>query len=71
MEVLSTKFPGIFFICEQCGALCANVQENEIYENCYVYCPVCKTKNLLPLDKAYDGIIKGDNPNVTVINSSN
>lgn len=58
MDVLSTKYPGIFFVCEQCGALCANVRENEIYEDNAVYCMVCHFKNILPYSKKYDGVVQ-------------
>lgn len=58
MEVISTKYPGLFFICQQCGALCANVQENEIYEDNAVYCAVCHFKNTLPYSKKYDGVVR-------------
>lgn len=58
MEPLSLKHPGIFFICENCSALIANVQENEIYEDNAVYCPLCHYKNLISYYKKYDGIIK-------------
>lgn len=49
MEVLSQKYPGLYFICTGCGALIAHVQKNEIYEKQYVYCPICKTKNNLEI----------------------
>lgn len=58
MEILSSKYPGIWFICEQCGALIGNVKDNEIYNNSDVYCPCCKFKNTLSLNKNYDGIVK-------------
>lgn len=61
MEVLSKRHPGLFFICEQCGALIGDVHENEIYENSYVYCPICRNKQKLKYNKSYEGIIK--NPN--------
>lgn len=58
MEILSSKYPGIWFICEQCGALIGNVKDNEIYNDNDVYCPCCKFKNTLSLNKNYDGIVK-------------
>lgn len=58
MEILSSKYPGIWFICEQCGALIGNVKDNEIYNDSDVYCPCCKFKNTLPLNKNYNGIVK-------------
>ena len=57
MEILSPRFPGIYFICEQCGAVIANVKENEIYNEHDVYCPICKFKNELNYSKSYDGIV--------------
>ena len=50
MEILSSKYPGIWFICEQCGALIGNVKDNEIYNDNDVYCPCCKFKNTLSLN---------------------
>ena len=61
MEILSNKYIGIYCICEQCGALLGNIQENEIYEDNAVYCMVCHFRNILPYSKSYNGIIK--NPN--------
>lgn len=58
MNILSPKYPGIWFICEQCRALIGNVKESEIYNNSDVYCPICKFKNTLPFNKNYDGIVK-------------
>jgi hypothetical protein len=58
MIVLSPKHPGLWFICEQCGALCGDVKENEIYEANDVYCPICHFKNQLAFNKKYEGIIK-------------
>lgn len=57
MDVLSNKYVGITCICEECGALCANVQENEIYEDNAVYCAVCHFKNTLPYSKKYNGVV--------------
>ena len=64
MELLSQKYPGIYFICEQCGAMFGNVQDNEIYEENSVYCPRCHWKNLIPYYKKYDGIVKEEKTNV-------
>lgn len=43
MFVLSQKYPGLIAICPQCGALLAYTVE-DIYENKYIYCPLCKEK---------------------------
>lgn len=58
MEVLSPKYPGIWFICDQCGAVIANVKDNEIYNDSDVYCPICHWCNQLNYVKSYDGIVK-------------
>lgn len=60
MKVLSPKYPGIFFICEQCGMLAGEVQENEIYEDSYVYCPICHYRSKLEYRKSYEGVVKDD-----------
>lgn len=56
MEILSNRHPGLWFICEQCGALIGHIQQNEIYEDNNVYCPICHFKNVLAYSKKYDGI---------------
>lgn len=58
MKVLSIKYPGIFFVCNECGALVGEVNENEIYEDCYVYCPICRNKQRLEYSKKYNGVIE-------------
>ena len=58
MKVLSTKHPGLWFICEQCGAVVIDVQDNEIYNEQDVYCPICHALNKILFNKNYDGIIK-------------
>ena len=58
MEILSKRHPGLFFICEQCSALVGNVKESDIYENEYVYCPLCKYKQKINYNKSYDGFIE-------------
>ena len=56
MEILSNKYPGIMFICEQCGAVIGDVKENEIYNESDAYCPLCRYKNTLNYVKTYNGI---------------
>ena len=58
MKVLSTKHPGLWFICEQCGAVIIDVQDNEIYNERDVYCPICKFQNEILFDKNYDGVVQ-------------
>ena len=48
MTVLSQGYPGRTLICTQCYSLLA-FNDKDIYENKYVYCPICKTKNEIPL----------------------
>lgn len=64
MEILSLKHLGLWFICEQCSALIVNIQENEIYEDNAVYCPVCHFKNLILYYKKYNGIVNKEVKNV-------
>lgn len=58
MKVLSNRHPGIYFVCENCGALIIDVQDNEIYNERDVYCPICHALNEILFDKNYDGIVK-------------
>lgn len=58
MQVIFTKYPGLWFICQQCGAVVVDIKDNEIYNDSDVYCPCCRFKNTLSLNKNYDGIIK-------------
>ena len=44
MQVLSDKFCGLTLVCKQCYALLA-YNKKDIYENKYIYCPLCKCKN--------------------------
>lgn len=45
--------------CVNCGALLYYGLE-DIYENKYIYCPICKTKQECACDLSYDGVIKDD-----------
>lgn len=44
MIVLSTQYPGITIQCPNCSALLAIDPHKDIYENKYVYCPICREK---------------------------
>lgn len=44
IQVLSPKFPGRILICDRCGAL-LSYQEEDVYGENLVYCPVCKNAN--------------------------
>lgn len=60
MIVLSQRFPGSIHICTECHAVLAySIQD--VYENHYIYCPLCKTKQLCSMDLSYDGVIKNAN----------
>ena len=48
MTVLSKKFPGFLKVCEECGAVLAYVPA-DIYENRFIYCPICRYKMEIPL----------------------
>ena len=43
--------------CPDCGALFA-YNTKDIYENCFVYCPVCHARQKASIDLSYDGVIK-------------
>lgn len=57
MTVLYNKFPGSIHICSNCGALLKYTTQ-DIYENCYIYCPLCKSREKCAMDLSYDGVIK-------------
>ena len=44
MIVYSEKYPGIIVICPECGALLGIDPHKDLYEEKYVYCPLCKHK---------------------------
>lgn len=43
MMVVSPKFIGNLHVCEKCGAM-LKISPEDIYEQKYIYCPVCKEK---------------------------
>lgn len=57
MIVLSQKFVGTPIECPNCYALLA-YKLNDVYQNKYVYCPLCRTKILTNLDLSYDGVVE-------------
>ena len=57
MIVLSQKCIGKIQECPECGAV-LGYDVGDIYENKYLYCPVCKAKILSRLDLSYNGVIK-------------
>lgn len=57
MIILSKKCVGLIQECPTCGAVLA-YDTKDVYENKYVYCPICKTKILTSLDLSYNGVIK-------------
>ena len=44
MIVYSEKYPGIIVICPECGALLGIDPHKDLYEEKYVYCPLCYHK---------------------------
>lgn len=64
MQVLSPKKLAFVHECINCGAL-LTYQIEDIYENCYIYCPVCRTKQKSALDLSYDGVVKDNGSNTT------
>ena len=59
MRVLSKKPVACLKECQECHAILAFGLE-DIYENKYIYCPLCRTKQLSNCDLSYDGVIKDD-----------
>lgn len=51
MTVLSQLYPGITVQCA-CGALLAIDPHKDLYEDKYVYCPICKVKIELPIKES-------------------
>lgn len=58
MIILSDRCVGSIFQCE-CGAVLAYKPE-DIQENHFIYCPVCKIRQRVPLDLEYDGVIEDE-----------
>ena len=59
MQVISPKPIAFLHTCIECGAL-LTYNFNDIYQNKYIYCPICKTKQESACDLSYDGVIKDD-----------
>lgn len=55
MQVISSQFPGLILICNQCGALLQYTMA-DVYGNNLVYCPICKHANEIEYDRNYDGV---------------
>ena len=60
MTIVSQKFPGLLRICDGCNILLA-YDSTDVYENQFVYCPVCKTKLKVNINFEYDGVIDKNN----------
>lgn len=56
VQVIYPKYPGLFFICKNCGAI-VRYEVNDVYGQ-FVYCPQCRMPNEVQLDKEYDGVVK-------------
>lgn len=59
MRVISPKPLASLHNCINCGAL-LQYERQDIYQNKYIYCPICKTKQECACDLSYDGVIKND-----------
>ena len=55
MMVLTKTYPGFIHICSNCGAL-LQFNAADIYENKWIYCPICRSKEDCQLDKSYNGV---------------
>ena len=57
MKVLSEKPVASIHECVNCHCILAyNI--SDIYEGHFIYCPVCKYKQRVNLELAYDGVVK-------------
>ena len=59
MKVLAPKTPSFVISCPACDAL-LGFNFGDIYENRYVYCPVCREKILTKIDLGYNGVVRMD-----------
>lgn len=57
VQVLLRKVPVLTHLCSNCHSLLA-YQYNDIYENHFIYCPLCKSKEEILFDVTYDGVVK-------------
>lgn len=55
MTILSQKFPGLMRICDGCNAL-LSYDAADVYENQFIYCPICKTKLKVNVNFEYEGL---------------
>ena len=55
MRVLSQTFCGSILECKGCHAILA-YGPADIYQDCYVFCPICKEKNMAAMSLSYDGL---------------
>lgn len=49
----------LWSICENCDCLFV-FDDNDVYEDHYVYCVQCGFKNRIEYEKNYDGVVKND-----------
>lgn len=61
VQVISPKRVWPLHTCVECGALLTYDYTKDIYEDKYIYCPICKTKQVSALNLKYDGVIKEEN----------
>ena len=59
MKILSERYPGSIVFCD-CGALLA-YNLKDIYSDKFIYCPLCKSQIIVPLQVKYDGLVKEKN----------
>ena len=62
MQILAKRTPAMMLSCPECRVLFA-YNFGDIYQNKYVYCPVCRTKITTPIDLGYDGVVKQNGNN--------
>lgn len=57
MYALTKGYAGLVCCCGECGIL-FSFAAKDVYENKWVYCPVCRAKNDAMIDLSYNGVVK-------------
>ena len=66
MRLLDQRYFGSIARCYECGAVIAyNVKD--VYDDCYIYCPQCKNKIKILFSYKYDGLVREEKKDETVL----
>lgn len=65
MKLLDQRYFGSIARCE-CGAVIGyNIKD--VYDDCYIYCPQCKNKIKILFSYKYDGLVREEKKDGTVL----